>query len=64
MRNQPSINDWSEYLIWAEENLKRIENMLLHKEYDLDQLNARVSAINLALAQTLDWAADAQQAKR
>ena len=64
MRNQPSINDWSEYLIWVEENLKRIEDMLLHKDYDLDQLNARVAAINHALAQTLNWATNAQQAKR
>lgn len=64
MKNQPSINDWAEYLIWAEQNLKRIEDMLLHKDYDLEQLSARVTAINHALAQTLEWAADAQQVKR
>ena len=64
MTNQPSIKDWAEYLIWAEENMKRIEDMLLHKDYDLDQLNARVAAVNHSLAQTLEWVANAKQAKR
>ena len=64
MKDQPSINDWSEYLIWAEKNLKDLEDMLLHQKYDLGQMQAKVTAINHALAQTLDWVADAQQAKR
>ena len=60
----PSINDWSEYLLWAEKNLKDLEKKLLHKEYDLDEINGHVTAINHALAQTLDWVVDAQQVKR
>ena len=64
MNNKPSINDWSEYLLWAEKNLKDLEKKLLHKEYDLDEINGHVTAINHALAQTLDWVVDAQQAKR
>ena len=64
MNDKPSINDWSEYLLWAEKNLKDLEKKLLHKEYDLDEINGHVTAINHALAQTLDWVVDAQQAKR
>lgn len=64
MTNQPSINDWSEYLLWAEKNLKDLENKLLHKNYDMDEIRGYVTAINHALAQTLDWVANAQQAKR
>ena len=26
-------NDWAEYLIWVEKNLKDLEDMLLHKQY-------------------------------
>ena len=64
MNDKPSINDWAEYLIWAEKNLKDLEKKLLQKEYDLDEINGHVTAINHALAQTLDWVVDAQQAKR
>lgn len=64
MTNQPSINDWAEYLIWAEKNLKDLEDMLLHQRYDMEEIRGHVTAINHALAQTLDWVADAQQAKR
>ena len=64
MKNQPSINDWAEYLLWAEKNLKDLEDMLLHQRYDIEKINSHVTAINHALAQTLDWVADAQQAKR
>lgn len=62
--NQPSINDWSEYLLWAEKNLNDLEKKLLHKQYDMDEIRGHVTAINHALAQTLDWVVDAQQAKR
>lgn len=64
MSNQTSINDWSEYLIWAEKNLKDLEKMILHKDYNLDKINACVSAINHAVAQTQDWVVDAKQTQR
>ena len=64
MNDKPSINDWSEYLLWAEKNLKDLEKKLLHKDYDMDKINGHVTAINHALAKTMDWIADAQQAKR
>lgn len=64
MQNQPSINDWSEYLIWAEKNLKDLEDMLLHQQYDMDQIEAKARAIDLAIAQTVTWARNAKQAKR
>lgn len=63
MKNQPSINDWSEYLLWAEKNLKDLEKKLLHKEYDMEQITAHVDAINHSLEQTLAWARYAKQAK-
>jgi hypothetical protein len=64
MTNQPSINDWAEYLIWAEKNLKDLEDMLLHKQYDIDQIETKARAINLAITQTVNWARNAKQAKR
>lgn len=64
MNDKPSINDWAEYLLWAEKNLNDLEKKLLHKQYDMDEIMGHVTAINHALAQTLDWVADAQQAKR
>ena len=64
MQNQSSINDWAEYLIWVEKNLKDLEDMLLHQQYDMDQIEAKAKAITLALSQTVDWAWNAKQAKR
>lgn len=64
MQNQPSINDWAEHLIWAEKNLKDLENKLLHKEYDMQQLTNHVDAIKHSLEQTLVWARNAKQTQR
>lgn len=61
MDKQPSINDWAEYMIWAEKNLKDLENKLLHQDYDLKKINGHILAINNALAKTLDWVVDAKQ---
>ena len=58
MKNQPSINDWAEYLIWAEKNLKDLEDMLLHQRYDIEEIAKHVTAINHALAKTVDWVID------
>lgn len=62
--NKPSINDWAEYLIWAEKNLKDLEKMILHKEYDIEKINGHISAINHALAKTQNWVVDAKQTQR
>ncbi len=48
-----SINDWSEYLIWAEKNLKELEYGLLHKKYD--SANKNVVAIVDSLVKVLLW---------
>ena len=50
-----SINDWSEFLIWAERNLKELEDKLLHQNYDLEKIQGHVIAINHSLAKTVEW---------
>lgn len=32
--NQPPINDWSEYMLWAEVNIKKLELGLINKDDD------------------------------
>ena len=56
-----SINDWAEYMLWAEKNMKDLENKLLHKDYDLEKIQAHVAAINHSLAKTVEWVLDAKQ---
>lgn len=56
MKNQPSINDWSEYLIWAEKHLKDLEKKLLHKEYDLEQMRSHAERIKWAVDKSVEWA--------
>lgn len=48
-----SINDWSEYLIWAENNLKDLESKLLHTSYEGWEKN--IAAIKHSLDQTAEW---------
>ena len=50
---KPSINDWSEYLLWAEKNFKDLENKLLHTNYEGWQEN--IAAIKHSLDQTSEW---------
>ena len=56
-----SINDWSEYLLWAEKNLKDLEKKLLHRDYNLEQIQDHVTAINHSLAKTVEWVLNAKQ---
>lgn len=56
-----SINDWSEYLLWAEKNMKDLEKRLLHRDYDLEQIQNHVAAINHSLARTVEWVLNAKQ---
>lgn len=49
----PSINDWSEYLLWAEKNFKELEYGLLHKKYENVEKN--IAAINDSLAKVTAW---------
>ena len=56
-----SINDWSEYLLWAEKNMKDLEKKLLHRNYDLEQIQNHVAAINHSLARTVEWVLNAKQ---
>ena len=55
-----SINDWSEFLLWAEKNLKDLEDKLLHKDYDMEQIQAHVIAINHSLCRTVEWVRERQ----
>ena len=58
----PSINDWSEYLLWAEKNLKDLEKKLLHKDYDLEQLRFHAACIKESVDKSVQWAeANAKQ---
>ena len=61
-----SINDWSEYLLWAEKNMKDLEHMLLHKDYDLEKMQYKAAAIKQSLDKCLIWVDEerAKQAKR
>ena len=65
MTNQPSINDWAEYLIWAEKNLKDLEDKLLHKDYDMEQLRFHAACIKESVDNSVRWAEQqvAKQAK-
>jgi len=48
-----SINDWSEYLIWAEKNFKELEDKLLHQR--LDGWEENINAIQHSLFKTAEW---------
>jgi hypothetical protein len=48
-----SINDWSEYLLWAEKNFKDLEHKLLHNNYEGWQEN--IAAIRQSLDKTSEW---------
>lgn len=47
------INDWSEYLLWAEQNFKELEKKLLHTTYAGWEEN--IAAIKHSLDQTSEW---------
>lgn len=66
MINQPSINDWSEYLIWAEKNLKDLEDKLLHKQYDMEYLRFHAACIKDSVDKSVAWVEQqlAQQTQR
>ncbi len=34
MNTQPPINDWSEHMLWAETNFKKLERGLINKDDD------------------------------
>lgn len=48
-----SINDWSEYLIWAEKNFKELEDKLLHNK--LDGWEENIAAIQYSMGKTAQW---------
>jgi len=48
-----SINDWSEYLLWAEKNFKDLEKKLLH--HQLDGWEENINAIQHAMFKTVAW---------
>ncbi len=62
--NLPSINDWAEYMLWAEKNFKELEYGLLHKKYDKIEIN--IAAINKSMADVQKWVEEhrEQQADR
>lgn len=55
MNDKPSINDWAEYLIWAEKNLKDLEKMILHKDYDIEQLRFHAASIKESVDKSVLW---------
>lgn len=56
-----SINDWAEYLLWAEKNLKELEKKVLHKKYDMDEIRFHAACIKESVDKTVLWAEDAKQ---
>jgi len=51
--NLPSINDWAEYMLWAEKNFKELEYGLLHKKYD--KIEQNIVAINESMLRVHEW---------
>ena len=52
-----SINDWAEYLLWAEKNMKDLEKKILNKTWEnMEELQKHASAIKSSIDQTLIWA--------
>lgn len=56
MKEHPSINDWSEYLLWAEKNMKDLEDKLLHKNYDMDEIRFHAACIKESIDKSVLWA--------
>lgn len=59
-----SINDWSEFLLWAEKNLKDLEDKLLHKDYDMEQLRFHAACIKESVDKSVLWAQQQVDAKQ
>lgn len=55
MNEKQSINDWAEYLIWAEKNLKDLEKMVLHKDYDIEQIRFYAACIKESVDKSVLW---------
>ena len=47
------LDDWAQYVMWAEKNLKEIDYKLLHKKYEGIDVNAK--NVEFALARIQDW---------
>lgn len=47
------LDDWAQYVMWAEKNLKEIDYKLLHKKYDGIEVNAK--NVEHALAKIQEW---------
>ncbi len=56
-----SINDWSEFLLWAEKNLKDMEKKILHNTYDMDEIRFHAACIKESIDKTVLWAENAKQ---
>lgn len=50
-----SINDWSEFLLWAEKNLKDLEKKILHKNYDMDEIRFHAACIKESVDKSVLW---------
>jgi hypothetical protein len=48
-----TLNDWAQHVMWAEKNLKDLEDKLLHKKFE--GAEKHVSAINSSLAKVIEW---------
>lgn len=51
-----SINDWAEYLLWAEKNMKDLEDKLLHKKYNVEELRFHATCIKESVDKCVTWA--------
>lgn len=47
------LDDWAQYVMWAEKNIKEIDYKLLHKKYDGIEANAK--NVEYALAKIQEW---------
>lgn len=47
------LDDWAQYVMWAEKNLKEIDDKLLHRKYDGIEVNAK--NVEHALAKIQEW---------
>jgi len=59
-----SINDWAEYMLWAEKNMKDLEKKLLHKDYDMEQLRFHATCIKESVDKSILWAQQQVDAKQ
>lgn len=49
------FDDWASYMIWAEKNMKDLDDALLHEDYS--KVDAYILSISNALQDVQNWVA-------